>query len=333
MRKYITYFGTLFNNISVVRKNAENNAEQIISVPITYGPKMHWLTRTTQDPDLVERNNTAIQLPRISFEIIGLNYDGERKLQTLNRTTKRANTDSSLVYTQFTPVPYDINFQLTIYSKNADDALQIVEQIVPYFNPDYTATLKLIENVDYSVDVPVILASIVNEDSYEGSLPADRRYIFYTLLFNMKAYFWGPTRKGGLIKKAFVNFYTDTEARRADLTYDLNIGQFDRFEVVTQNQANNKIASGKIYFANSTILKLYEVQGNFEANTLITGSSSNAVGTVISANSSSVAGERLIVQPAMLANGSPTSNAALSVPLDLIGPEDTYGISVNIEDL
>jgi len=328
MRKYILYFGTIFNNICVVRKGVQDQVEQIVSVPIVYGPKSHWLTRLRQDPDLLK--STAIELPRMSFEIIGMNYDGERKLQTLNKTFKKQG--NGLVNQQFTPVPYDINFQLTIYSKNADDALQIVEQILPYFNPDYTATLKLIDGVDYSVDVPIILASVVNEDSYEGSLEADKRYIFYTLLFNMKAYFWGPTNKAGLIKKAIINFFTDTAARRSDITYEQNIGIFENYEYITQTQPNGKTAQGIIYYSNTSTLKLHSVEGNFEPG-LITGLTSNAVATAITINTTSYAGERIVVQPAMLPNGSPTTNTALSVPLEQIGPGDTYGISVNIEDL
>lgn len=329
MRKYILYFGTIFNNISVVRKNAQDSIEQIVSVPIVYGPKSHWMTRLRQDPDLYK--STAIELPRISFEIIGMNYDGERKLQTLNKTFKKQGT-SSVVNQQYTPVPYDLTFQLTIYSRNSDDALQIVEQILPYFNPDYCATLKLIDNIDYSVDVPIILASVVNEDSYEGSMESDKRYIFYTLMFNMKAYFWGPTQKSGLIKKAFINFYTDTNARRSSIVYEQNTGVFEKYEYVVQNQSDNKLAQGIIYYSNSTVLQLHTVSGDFEPG-LITGLQSNAVATAITIDTTSNAGERIVIQPAMLANGSPTTNTALSVPLDQIGPGDTYGISVNIEDL
>lgn len=329
MRKYILYFGTIFNNISVVRKNAQDSIEQIVSVPIVYGPKSHWMTRLRQDPDLYK--STAIELPRISFEIIGMNYDGERKLQSLNKTFKKQGT-SGVVNQQYTPVPYDLTFQLTIYSRNSDDALQIVEQILPYFNPDYCATLKLIDNIDYSVDVPIILASVVNEDSYEGSMESDKRYIFYTLMFNMKAYFWGPTQKSGLIKKAFINFYTDTNARRSSIVYEQNTGVFEKYEYVVQNQSDNKLAQGIIYYSNSTVLQLHTVSGDFEPG-LITGLQSNAVATAITIDTTSNAGERIVIQPAMLANGSPTTNTALSVPLDQIGPGDTYGISVNIEDL
>lgn len=329
MRKYILYFGTIFNNISVVRKGNQDQIEQIVNVPITYGPKSHWLTRLKQDPELLK--STAIELPRISFEIIGMNYDGERKLQTLNKTVKKQGA-TGLVNQQYTPVPYDINFQLTIYSKNADDALQIVEQILPYFNPDYTATLKLIDGIDYGIDIPIILASIVNEDSYEGSMETDKRYIFYTLLFNMKAYFWGPTTKTGLIKKAIINFYTDTNARRSDITFEQNTGIFERYEYIIQDQTSGKRAQGILYYANTTTLKLFAVEGNFESG-LITGLTSNAVATALTINTTSVAGERITVQPAMLPNGSPTSNTALSVPLEQIGPGDTYGISVDIENL
>lgn len=329
MRKYILYFGTIFNNISVVRKNSLDGIEQIISVPIVYGPKSHWLTRLRQDPELLK--STAIELPRMSFEIIGISYDGERKLQTLNKTFKKQGS-SGLVNQQFTPVPYDLTFQLAIYSKNSDDALQIVEQILPYFNPDYCATLKLIENIDYSVDVPITLATIVNEDSYEGSMATDKRYIFYTLMFNMKAYFWGPTQKSGLIKRSIINFFSDTTARRSTIAYEPNTGLLEKYEYVVQNQANNKIAQGVLYYANTTTLLLHSIEGNFEPG-LITGLQSNAVATALSINTTSAAEERIVLQPAMFANGSPTTNTSLSVPLDQIGPGDNYGIAVDIEDL
>lgn len=328
-RKYILYFGTVFNNISIVRKNTQNAVEQIVNVPIVYGPKAHWLTRLRQDP-LVDKS-TSIELPRMSFEIIGMNYDGDRKLQTTNKiSTKREG--GGLITSMLNPVPYDINFQLTIYSKNADDALQIVEQILPYFKPDYTATLNLVDGITNPIDIPIILSSVINEDSYEGSMDADKRYIFYTLMFNMKAYFWGPTSKTGLIKKAIINFFTDTNARRSTITYEPNIGQFARYEYIEQEQDNGKVAQGILYFSNTSTLQLHSVEGNFEPG-LITGLTTNAVATALTINTTSYAGERLVVVPTMLPNGSPTSNASLSVPYQEIGPGDTYGISVNIEDL
>lgn len=328
MRKYVVYFGTLFNDIQVQRKNSNSEVEQVLKVPLMYGPKAKFLARLRGDPELTR--STAITLPRISFEVTSFAYDGTRKLQTTNKIVQK---DADGVATvQYVPVPYDLYFQMTIYSKNADDMLQIVEQIIPHFKPDYTATLNLLPNVEWKVDVPIELQSVLVEDTYEGSFEQPR-ILQYTLLFNMKAVFFGPTRQGGLIKKAIVNLSTSVKGRRSELNINSNIGSFDILEVVQQNLPNGNTAFGILYKANSTVLTLHSVQGNFVANTPIIGQSSNAIATVISTKEQSTVNERITVRPALTANGQPTTNTAISVDLDLIGPEDNYGIAINIEEL
>ena len=205
-RKVVVAFGTLFNDIHLVRKDNSGTIQQSMKVPLAYGPRQKYLVRLNDDPDLSK--STAVTLPRIGFEIAGISYDPTRKLQRVQKFKKVKGAKASQLDTQYMPVPYNIDFELYILSKQSDDALQIVEQILPYFQPDYTVTIN--DNTDMGIkrDVPVILNSIGYEDDYQGDF-ASRRAIIYTLSFTAKFYLYGPVTSSKVIKTVQVDQYTD----------------------------------------------------------------------------------------------------------------------------
>tara|TARA_Y100001963_G_scaffold10465_1_gene13407 strand:- start:475 stop:1248 length:774 start_codon:yes stop_codon:yes gene_type:complete len=205
-RKVVVAFGTLFNNIQLVRKDNDGTITQSMKVPLAYGPRQKFLVRLREDPDLTKQ--VAITLPRIGFEINGLTYDPTRKLNRVQKFKKTKTGDSDKLDTQFMPVPYNLGFELYVLSKNSDDALQIVEQILPFFQPDYTLTINDMPDMSVKRDVPVVLNSIGYEDDYEGDF-ATRRAIIYTLDFTAKFYLYGPVTSSGVIKTVTVDQFTD----------------------------------------------------------------------------------------------------------------------------
>ena len=193
-RNVVVAFGTLFNNIQLSKKDNAGNVIQTLKVPLAYGPKQKWLTRLTEDPNLTKK--VAVTLPRIGFEISGLEYDPSRKLNKIIKVKKVADgADADQIKSGFMPVPYNINFDLYVLAKSSDDALQIVEQMLPYFQPEYTVTMREVPELDIVRDVPIVLNSINYEDDYEGDF-ANRRSIIYTLSFTAKYYLYGPVKIG-----------------------------------------------------------------------------------------------------------------------------------------
>lgn len=214
IRKYVTVFGTVFNDIKIVRPDTAHNTSHTIDVPISYGPREKVLARLEQDPALTKM--PAIQLPRMSFELTNFQYDPARKLQSTGRITLGANTNVQFVYT---PVPYNLSFTLAIMSKNVDDAWRITEQILPYFTPEFTARVTLIPEMNVVRDIPIILDATRLEDLYQGSFE-ERRLLTAELDFTMKGYLYGPIRTGSnLITMANINFFDVTSN-----TIDTSIG-------------------------------------------------------------------------------------------------------------
>ena len=205
-RKVLVAFGTMFNNIQLVRKDNDGTITQSMKVPLAYGPRQKFLVRLREDPDLTKQ--VAITLPRIGFEITGLSYDPTRKLNRVQKFKKTKSGSSSKLDTQYMPVPYNLGFELYILSKNSDDALQIVEQILPYFQPDYTLTINDMPDMSVKRDIPIILNSISYEDDYEGDF-AQRRAIIYSLDFTAKFYLYGPVTGQSVIKTVQVDQFTD----------------------------------------------------------------------------------------------------------------------------
>ena len=186
IRKYVIAFGNLFNDIYVQRLDSNGNRIQTLAVPLAYGPKEKWLVRLVQDPNLDA--DVAITLPRMGFEITSLTYASQRKLSSTLRNSRLKTADLDRVDTQFVPVPYDINILLSIFVRNADDGAQILEQIVPYFRPEFVTNVRLIPEMGIVSDTPVVLQDVSIEDTYEGDFDT-RRALIYNMNFSMKAYF------------------------------------------------------------------------------------------------------------------------------------------------
>jgi len=215
VRKCVAIFGRLFNEIYVIRTNANGEAISQVKVPLSYAPKRKFLDRIRENPDLQEDTKVAVKLPRMSFEIINFAYDNTRQLSKTNSISAIASTTNTRKKF-FTPVPYNINFQLNIYAKSQDDALQIVEQIIPYFNPQYSLTIKPFakEYPELKEDIPIIIQGLSFSDDFEGQLET-RRTIVYALDFEMKVNFYGPITQPDIIRRA------DT------LIYDIGAGLLD----------------------------------------------------------------------------------------------------------
>jgi hypothetical protein len=208
LRKYVILFGTLFNNIWVNREDESGAVKQSFKIPLSYSPREKLLARieglNQEDP---MKQPFAIVLPRMGFEITGFNYAAERKLSTINKFVKVPDqNDPDKNRYQYNPVPYDINFQLSIFVKNTTDGTKIIEQILPYFTPEWTTTVQLISNPDITLDIPLVINNITQDDVYEGSFE-ERRALIWTLDFTMKAFFFGPTKKSEIIKLANTQLY------------------------------------------------------------------------------------------------------------------------------
>ena len=211
LRKTVIGFGTLFNNINIRHQDASGTNFSTMKVPLAYGPMQKFLARIQQQPEL--NRDIAISLPRLSFEMQGLQYDPTRKTGIAQTFLTKNGTNAKKVYM---PVPYNIAFELSIMSKLSDDALQILEQIVPYFQPSFNITINLISSIGEKKDIPIVLESINYSDQYEGGFES-RRTIIYTLAFTAKTYLFGPVADNpeGLIKKVDVDYYTSTNIKTA----------------------------------------------------------------------------------------------------------------------
>lgn len=207
IRKYVTLFGTLFNDIQIDRLDSNGGTYQTIKVPISYGPKEKVLARLDQDPNIDRKY--AVLLPRMSFELTNINYAGDRKLATINRNVRINTADEKTIKYQYNPVPYDMMFTLSIMVKNAEDGTRIVEQILPFFTPEWTPTVNLVPEMNISMDIPVVLLDVVSQDTYESNFE-QRRSLTWTLNFILKGYLFGPVKKAGIINIANTNFFDAT---------------------------------------------------------------------------------------------------------------------------
>jgi hypothetical protein len=255
IRKYIILFGTLFNNIYISRIDSNGDTTFIERVPITYGPRDKMIARVVQDPS-IDRQTAVYPLPMIAFEMTGFSYDGSRKLQTINKVAVVDPDSADKNKYQYVPVPYNIGFRLSILVKNAEDGNKIVEQILPYFTPDWTTTAHLIPEMNVTMDIPVVLNSVNIDDVYEGDFK-ERRTMVWDLDFTLKGYLYGPTKKAKIIKFANTEFF---------IAKDFN-----------------------------------------------------------SANSLNPVAAYIQVQPGLTANGEPTSNSSLSIPVADIVATDDFG--------
>jgi len=211
IRKTVIAFGTLFNEVHVRHQDATGKDISNIKVPISYGPKQKFLARIQQQPDL----NKAVQitLPRMSFEVNNIQYDPSRKAG-ITQTFKAQ--EGAKLKKVFMPVPYNLGFELNILTKLQDDSMQILEQILPFFQPGFTLTIDLAKSIGEKRDVPMVLDSITFTDDYEGNFET-RRALIYTLNFTAKTYMFGPIADSteGLIRKVQVDYYSDSNPQTA----------------------------------------------------------------------------------------------------------------------
>lgn len=201
IRKYIIMFGNMFNDIKVVRSNNAGEVVQTLPVPIAYGPAEKYLTRLTADPGL--NREVAIQLPRLSFEMLNMTYAPNRSLNKTLRNTVLGTGDNTR-QSQYTPVAYDFNMVLSGMFANNEDAVQVAEQIAPFFRPEWTQSLKLIPEMRTYYDVATVLNSVNIEDTYESDFQS-RRAIIYTWDFTVKGYMFGPISNKGIIKRTVID--------------------------------------------------------------------------------------------------------------------------------
>jgi len=264
IRKYVILFGTLFNDVHIIRKSKAGSVTSVLKVPLAYGPKDKMLARVIADPNIDRQ--FAVQLPIMSFEMKSISYDGSRKLPTVNKIVTANSASPNAISYQYNPVPYNIDFELNIMVKNAEDGTKIIEQILPFFTPDWTSTVKLIPEMNVVMDIPIILNTVRLNDQYEESFKT-RRSLTWTLTFTLKGYIYGPVKSSKIIKYANTNFYVAT--------------------------------TDEIKSANTQLLSHYNVH----------------------------------IQPGLTANGMPTGNSSLSIPVDQITIADDFGFVINVNEI
>jgi hypothetical protein len=277
-RKTVIAFGTIFNDIEIRHANSSNNTTSIIKVPLAYAPIQKFLARIEQQPDIESKK--GITLPRMSFELTSFNYDNSRKLTVTKEFKAIDKTNNREVKKVFMPVPYNVGFELNIMTKLNEDALQIIEQILPYFQPAYNITVNLIDGINEKKDIPVVLEGISIRDDYEGNYDT-RRVLIYTLRFNVKTYLYGPvptTSTPGIIKKVQVDLHTDTAP------YTPRSFRYTATPTATKNYTGNSLTTlsnsidesitsidlndasslsvGSRIYVNEELLKVQQITGN-----------------------------------------------------------------------
>ena len=208
IRKSVIAFGNIFNNIFIDRLNSTGEVVQTIKIPLSYAPRQKFLARIEAEPNLPNERYQAL-LPRMAFEMTGLEYDGARNISTVQQNRVVNNTTNTL-NTSYAPTPYKLQMSLYVYTKNQDDGLQIIEEILPYFNPDFNLTINTIPALKIKNDMQIILDSVNYDDQYEGDF-RQRRAIVWTLNFTVKTLFYGPINKQGIIKTVYVDTFENPE--------------------------------------------------------------------------------------------------------------------------
>jgi len=216
IRRYVIMFGNIFNDMQVKRYDSLGALSQTLNVPISYGPKQKQIERVLADPDLGRPISTI--LPRIGFAMTSMGYNPTRKLNPFSKFMGTLDTQNSNFPSTYAPVPYDFTFQLSILTKNAEDGTQLIEQILPFFVPDYTVTMKVLPEVNATMDIPIELGNVTSDDSYEGDYGTNR-ILTWDLDFTVKGYLFGPVSSTGYITNAEVAYF-QWDAEDATDTYN-----------------------------------------------------------------------------------------------------------------
>lgn len=319
IRKIVVAFGTLFKDIQLQRYTKDGlTKKEIFIVPLSYASKERYITQITSDPDLLKSINVLV--PRITFELIGMSYDSSRKQQSLIQNF--AKNSYGRLDAQYAPVPYDFTFTMSIFVRNTEDGTQIVEQILPFFKPDFTVTVDMIPGMDQKYDMPIILNSVNMTTDYEGALSdGTTRLIIWDLEFTVKSYLWPAVSANtsmigdysastGRYGSANTNIYIDTQNRDAQKVYvDYANGNnyFSTAETIRATRDNSEDITGKvIYFSNTSsgILIVGELDKLLQADDVVTGDYTGAQYTVTSVDVSPLKAVS-IVTTAVPANTAP----------------------------
>lgn len=315
IRKIVVAFGTVFNDIYLVRYTKDGlTAKETIKVPLNWGAKEKYLTRLTSDPTLTK--SIATTVPRISFDMTGMSYDSSRKLPSTMRNFSANNSTS--VKAQYVPVPYNFDFSLSIYVRNTEDGTQILEQILPFFTPDFSVTVDFIPSMEPKYDMPIILNSVSNEVDYEGDMMSTR-LIIWNLEFTAKGHIWPPVKTGKIITSANTNLFVqpnNTLEQQVYVDFANGVGRFSDSETI---RVTGKDVYGTVaYFsnANNGILVVQSLNDYLEVGDVVRGDFTGATFTIKTADKT----------PLLLATINTRPNPITAMP------DDEFGFSETITD-
>ena len=323
-RKIVVGFGTLFNSIEIRKVDNAGNVVSNVKVPIAYGPKQKFLARINEAPkDL--NNPVQITLPRMSFEFNGLTYDQERKVTTTEYfTVKDPNNPKGAIKT-YMPVPYNMSFELNIMTKINEDALQIIEQILPYFQPAYTITIDLLKEIGEKRDIPFQIDGITMQDDYEGNYET-RRALIYTIKFTAKMYLFGPTKNvsDNLIRKSTIGFVAGSTSNNPDAI--VRDATYSVTPTATKTYSNNGVAYlVKDVSLNDTIIYLNDVS-RIQPNSIISIDDESLKVTSINADKKSITVIRASYKTRSTNHVLGTEvQKVVAADNDLIQPSDDFG--------
>ena len=285
IRNIVVGFGTLFNNIKIIRRESNDQPQRVLTVPLSYGAKSKYIERIQSDYD-----HTLKQvLPRITFEMMSPIYDPERKVSTLNKHMKREKRNAYKY--MYSRVPYIFPFQLGIFTKLFDDSLQIVEQVLPYFTPEFTITIEDIPELDLKTDIPIALTAVSHEDLYEGGFE-DRRTVTWTLDFEVKGYLYKPERATTVVNRVITNAYLE----QFDLDASPDIYTRTIYEVASSSSSSSSSAGWDEFFKSSSSSSVSSVSSSsssssdssssVSSSSSVTETSSSSSGSLFSSSSS-----------------------------------------------
>jgi len=287
IRKMVSAFGGIFNNITLVRYNPDTSEAERMKVPIAYASKERYVTRLENDPYLDKKVN--ISLPRMSFELNGISYDASRKQLTNIKNFAKA-SNANTVLSQYNPVPYDFDFSLYLYVRNIEDGTQLIEHILPFFTPDYTLKLNLIPEMGVVKNIPVLLKDTQYEIKYEGDREQETRSIIWTLNFTVKGFIYGAISEPKIIKASFTNIFDDSLSNADRILLNMShiggLGSYQENEYVYQGYSfDTATATARVVLWDNVGFKLTidKLNGNFVASKPLYGAKTGSVYTIQSA--------------------------------------------------
>ena len=317
LRRTVIGFGTLFNNIEIRQKNDAGETENRLKVPLAYGPMQKFLAKIEQQPEL--RGRPAITLPRLSFEMTGITYDASRKATVTQTFRTNAGGEAGNIRKVYMPVPYNIAFQMSIATKTNDDMLQIIEQILPYFQPALNVTINLVDSIGEKRDIPIVLENVNMTDDYEGSFD-NRRAMITTLTFTAKTYLFGAIadNSDGLIKKVQVDYFTDTNkvSARREMRYSATPRALKDYN----NDNTNKLA--RPLTQEQTELTVYNATGFAADDYIVIGSENMQI--------KSISGNTITVYRGV--DGTTITDHSIDTTIDIISGTRTPDLPLTGDD-